>query len=354
MKLTWKRIQAHTRHVWKIARSGESVTGGHNVERAIVSIEHDGLIGLGEAAPTPYYGQTLDTVERTLGAVEQARGTAGDLLGDDPRDIDGIIDRLLERFDDQRAAVAAIDAALHDWWGRKEGQPVWRLLELDAATTPATSMTLSIDDLALMPQKVEEAKGFHILKMKIGTDKDVETLTRLRELAPTQTIRVDANCGWPAAEAEARCRAVEPFKLELIEQPFKEGELDAVRTLRQVANVPLVADEDSIRPRDVEKLAGVYDGINIKLSKCGGIREALRMVQLARANDLKIMLGCMVETSLGISAAAQLASLVDYVDLDGHLLLVDDPFCGLVLADGVVRPGDEAGLGVRPTGNLTV
>jgi L-alanine-DL-glutamate epimerase-like enolase superfamily enzyme len=344
MKLSWRRITAHTTYPFKIARSGSSVRGdGTEVERVVVRIEHDGVIGEGEAAPVPYYHQSIESVERTLADAEK-------LLGNDPADIDTIVDKLLENFDDQRASVAAIDAALHDWVGKRRGVPVWKLLGLDPARTPATSMTIGIDSLDLLPEKVAAAQKFGILKCKVGTDRDVETLTALRKLAPAKKIRVDANCGWlPEAIAE-RIKAVLPFNLELIEQPTVAGNYDAVRAGRRAANVPIVADEDSLTPADVPKLEGVYDGINIKLCKCGGIREARRMVDAARQRNMKIMLGCMVETSLGVAPAAHIASLVDYVDLDGHLLLRDDPYTGLRLDGDVVRPGEGPGLGVNLRG----
>jgi L-Ala-D/L-Glu epimerase len=341
MKLAWQRITAHTHYAWKIARSGSS-TQGKDVPRLVAALEHEGIVGYGEAAPTSYYGQGLDTVERTLAAAEM-------LLGDNPRDIDGIVDRLLAEFDDQRAAVSAIDSALYDWWGKAEGQPVWRLLGLDPGQSPPTSLSIGIDDLKFLPERVQAARDFKVLKLKVGTPHDEQILEIVRGQAPDQTVRVDANCGWTAADAAAKAEALSRFQLEFIEQPLPSGELDAVRALRDASPVPIVADEDSVRPSDVPRLAGVYDGINIKLSKCGGIREAQRMVMLAREHGLKVMLGCMVETSLGIAAAAQLASLVDYVDLDGHLLLADDPFTGLTLRDGVLFPGDAPGLGVEPT-----
>ncbi|MCP4594851.1 MAG: dipeptide epimerase [bacterium] len=342
MKLTWQRITAHTKYPFRIARAGSSVGGdGSTVERIIVSIAHGGTVGLGEAAPTPYYRQSLDSVEQTL-------AQAAPHLGDDPADVDAIIDRLLEHFDDQRATVAAIDMALHDWLGKSRQQPVWSILGLDPTQTPPTSMTIGLDSLELLERKVADAADFAILKIKVGTGRDVETLTALRSLAPHQRIRVDANCGWPPESIGERMREIARFGLELVEQPTSTGALEAVRAARAHARVPLVADEDSVRPADVPALAGVYDGVNIKLSKCGGLREALRMIDLAREHNLKIMLGCMVETSLGVAAAAQIASLADYVDLDGHLLLADDPFTGLGLRDGVVTPGDGPGLGVTP------
>lgn len=340
MKLSWKRIKAHTKHPFRIARPGSSVDAdGRSIERILVSVEHDGIIGLGEAVPVAYYKQSADSVEAALGQAQS-------LLGDDPANIDAIVDRLLETLDDHRAAVSAIDLALHDWLGKREGQPVWKLLGLNPNDTPATSMTLGIDRLDLLAEKVAQAAAFSILKIKVGTEHDGETLTTLRELAPYKQIRVDANCGWPPHDLRRHFAEMLAYDVELIEQPTLPGHLDALRACRNACCVPIVADEDSVRPGDVPALAGAYDGINIKLTKCGGIREARRMIDLARKHGMNVMLGCMVETSVGIAGAAQIASLCDYVDLDGHLLLADDPFCGLAFEKGVVRPSDAPGLGV--------
>ena len=293
MKLTWKRVSAHTKHPFRIAREGSSVAkDGKHVERVIVAIEHGGVVGLGEAAPTPHYNQSLDTVEATLQQV-------GDALGNDPAEINAIIDRLLDRFDDQRASVAAIDAALHDWLGKRRGQPVWDILGLDPSRTPPTSMTVGIDTPERMTAKVDEIQEFHIIKVKVGTERDVEIVRTIRAAASDRKIRVDANCGWAPSNAPARMREILPFDLELIEQPTTPGEFATVRELADLTDVPIIADEDSIRPADVKRLAGVYDGINIKLSKCGGIREAVRMIELARQNDMLVMLGCMVENLAG-------------------------------------------------------
>lgn len=340
MKLSWKRINARTKHAFRIARPGSSVDAdGRSIERILVSIEHDGVVGLGEAVPVAYYNQSAESVDAAL---HQAQP----LLGDDPSDIDAIVDRLLESLDDHRAAVSAIDLALHDWLGKREGKPVWKLLGLNPQDTPPTSMTLGIDRPDLLAEKVAQAAEFSILKIKVGTESDAETLTMLRGLAPDKRIRVDANCGWPPDDLSRHFAEMLAFDVELIEQPTQPGRLDALCACRDACTVPIVADEDSVRPGDVPALVGAYDGINVKLTKCGGIREARRMIDLARKNDMKVMLGCMVETSLGVAGAAQIASLCDYVDLDGHLLLADDPFRGLVLENGVVRPSDAPGLGV--------
>jgi L-alanine-DL-glutamate epimerase-like enolase superfamily enzyme len=209
-------------------------------------------------------------------------------------------------------------------------------------------MTIGIDRPEVLAENVAEASEFKVLKIKVGTDRDEETLRAVRQLVPHQRIRVDANCGWSPDDLPGRIEAIAAFDLELIEQPTRAGCLDAVRAARGASPVPLIADEDSITVDDVPKLEGIYDGINVKLSKCGGIREARRMIDEARRRKLEVMLGCMVETSIGVAAAAHIASLADYVDLDGHLLLADDPFCGLELRDGVVLPGNAPGLGVQP------
>lgn len=358
MQLTWKRIKCHTRYAWKIARAGSSAEG-NGVERTIVSFSHAGVTGQGEAAPTPYYNQSLDTVEATCAQVteelEQFASAfdawaedirTGATLDRDPDALNALVDLMITKFPDQRAAISAIDLAIHDWWGKVAQKPLWQILGIDRDATPLSSMSIGIDDLSLLPEKVKGAAAFKILKMKVGTEGDVATLTKLREIEPSKVLRVDANCGWTPENVIERVRQLEAFKLEFIEQPLPKNLYDHVKRLRSATDLPIVADEDSVDPGDVLRLDGIYDGINIKLSKCGGIREARRMISMARELGMKIMLGCMVETSLGISAGAQLSPLVDYVDLDGHLLLADDPYAGLVVQDGKVLVSDQSGLGV--------
>ena len=342
MRIEAERVTLHTKHPFRIARPGASVEG-RDLHRLIVKLEHHGIVGVGEAAPTPYYRQSVDSAHRCITMVGQTPG----LLGDDPMAVVPIVGRLLEAFDDQRAAVAAIDAALHDWIGKKLNIPVWRLLGLDASSTPHTSMTIGLDEPDVIARKIEEARDFAVLKIKVGTDRDVETLTLVRQLAPDRRLRLDANGVWTPDTAIERILVLARFDPELIEQPIAAGQLDALREIHSKSPVPIFVDEDCVRPRDVPPLAGCVTGVNIKLAKCGGIREALRMIELARTFDLKVMLGCMVESSVGISAAAQLASLADLVDLDGHLLLEDDPFEAVALDGDRVIPFNRPGLGIR-------
>ena len=336
MKLTWHRRSLKLSHPFKIARRLDSST---DKEVLLIQIEHEGQVGWGEAAPISYYHQTLDSAEAAL-------EKATPLLGSDPFGFEAIHEQLWDHISDQSATIAAIDGALHDLCGKLLKIPVWRWLGVNRKKLPITSFTIGIDDLDVMAQKVREAAQYPILKVKIGTAKDGDILTTIRREAPDKILRVDANCGWTSENVLAQCRQVAKFKVELIEQPTPAGEHSALPAVRAEHIAPLIADESCVSVGDVLKCAGAFDGVNIKLSKCGGIRPALQMIHTARSAGLKIMLGCMVETSVGIAAAAQVAPLVDYVDLDGHLLLADDPFEGIGGAGGRLTLNDRPGLGV--------
>jgi len=338
VKLTWHRRQLHLRHPFNIARVNRSAETRKEV--LLVRIEHESRVGWGEAAPIQYYHQSLDSAEAAL-------ARAAGLLGTSPFRLEEIHERLWKEIPDQSAAIAAVDGALHDLIGKLLGIPVWRMFGLSPERVPLTSFTIGIDDMDTIARKGREAEEYPILKIKVGTPDDETLLRTVRAAAPDKVLRVDANCGWTPENAIDRMRMVAGFRVEFIEQPIPAGNLEAVAVLRNASVAPLFADEDSVGEADVVRCAGKYDGINIKLSKCGGIRPALRMIHAARALGLKIMLGCMVETSVGIAAAAQFAPLVDYVDLDGHLLLADDPFEGIGGARGILTLNDDPGLGIR-------
>ncbi len=342
MRISGARLTVHAQYPFRIARRGASVIG-RDVHRVIVRVEHDGLCGYGEAAPTPYYEQSPDSVMATIKRVADDAVIAER----DPFAIGPVVRRLTETCDDQRATVAAIDAAMHDWVGRRLGVPVWQLLGLDAADTPPTSMTIGLDEPGVIERKVIEAADFGALKIKVGVDSDERTLDIVRRLAPDKVLRLDANASWSPEIALDRINALARFAPELIEQPIPAGNHDALREIHRSSAVPIYADEDCVRPEDIPALAGCVSGVNVKLSKCGGIREALRAIELARSFDLRVMIGCMAETSLGVSAGVQLASLADVIDLDGHLLLEDDPFDALALDVDRVLPSDRPGLGAE-------
>jgi L-alanine-DL-glutamate epimerase-like enolase superfamily enzyme len=300
-----------------------------------VELEHDGVRGFGEAAPIERYDESA---ESALAYVEEH----AELLGDDPFALDEIFDRLPPR---EQAARAALDAALHDLCGKLTDQPVWRLLGLRRAGPP-TSWTIWLGDPDDMARRAERVRGrFRRLKLKLGAGDglDVERVRAVRGVTDVP-LQVDVNEGWDEAEALESLPHLAALGVEYCEQPLRAG---AAAVLKGRSAIPVYLDEDCHTLADIAACAERADGINIKLAKSGGIREAVRMVHAARALGLGVMLGCMVESGLGISAAAQIASLCDHVDLDGNLLLEEDPCPGVELVDGVQLPPTQPGLGVE-------
>ncbi len=336
MRLTWTRQTLRPRH-----RFATSQGGVDQKQTLVVSLEHEGLIGRGEAAPSKLYGQTLESSEAAF-------ETAAALLGDDPFAIDEIVSRLIDAIDGQRAALSAIDAALHDWVGRRIGLPVWRLLGLPRPVV-RTTFTLGVATPEQTRAKLDEAlqAGFDALKVKVGTGHDLETLSLIRERFAGPLL-LDANAAWTPDEARRALPALAEFGPALIEQPLRREFERGMPALRGLVPAPFFADESCERPRDVPRLAGLFDGVNIKLTKCGGIREALRAMTLARALGMRVMLGCFVSSSLAIAPALAIASSADWADLDGALLLADDPFEGISCSAARLTASDAPGLGVTP------
>ena len=231
--------------------------------------------------------------------------------------------------------------------GKRVGQPVWRLLGL-SPTSPPTSYTIGIDSLPGTIDRTRRAEGYQVLKVKVGGPDDLARLEAVREISDAR-IRIDGNEGWTLETARELMPRLLELEVEFVEQPFPVGDLDSYAALRELPDrIPVILDESVKDLADVARAAGHADGVNIKLAKSGGIREALRMIHAARALDLQVMIGCMIESELGIAQAAQIASLVDYVDLDGHLLISNHPFSGLGFRDGGVVGSAEPGLGVSP------
>jgi L-alanine-DL-glutamate epimerase-like enolase superfamily enzyme len=238
--------------------------------------------------------------------------------------------------------------AWYDLLGKRLGAPVYELLGLDPADTPRTSFTIGIDTPQTMAQKAAEAQQYPVLKVKVGTPNDRANLEAIRRERPNAVIRVDANEGWTPKEAVRRIAELAEFELEFVEQPVPASDLEGLGYVRSSVSLPVIADEACIVPADVPRVAPYVDGINIKLMKCGGIYPALQMIHLARAHHLQVMMGCMIESSVAITAAAQLAPLLDYADLDGNLLIDDDPFQGVTVRDGRLVLPQRPGLGVIP------
>jgi L-Ala-D/L-Glu epimerase len=336
MQLSWRRQTLRPRH--RFATSGWGVDEKQTI---LLELEHAGVCGRGEIIPSTLYGQTLETAEATLAALP-AR------LGDDPFAIEPILARARAAHDDQRATIDGLDAALHDWVGRRLGVPVWRLLGLAPPQT-RTTFTIGVADPALTRTKVQEAlaAGFDALKVKVGVADDHETLTYIRSQF-AGPLYLDANGAWTPEQARREIPRLAPYRPTLIEQPVARAEWQAMAELRALNVAPIFADESCERPADVVRLHGYVDGINIKFNKCGGLREALRMVTLARGLGMQVMLGCFVCSSLGIAPALTIAPLVDHADLDGALLLAEDPFAGITRTGGVIELSDRPGLGVWP------
>lgn len=341
MKLDFQTLDLRTKHVFKIAREMAPAPRQSVVVRIT---DADGVEGWGEAAATPYYGETVETVGALLPRLAQVMEDAAQ---GDPFALERIDAALAHAVGRNPAARVAISTALHDLVGKKLGMPVWKLWGLDPYAAPVSSFTIGIDEVEVMRDKVREAAGYSILKIKVGTPRDEEILRMIRDEAPEKTIRVDANTGWTAKEAIRRIPMLEEFGVEFVEQPLPGKDLEGLRLVRKHSRLPIIADESCETASDVAKLAGVVDGVNIKLAKCGSLREAVRIVHAARAHGMSVMLGCMIESTVGIAAAIQLTPLVDYVDLDGAALLETDPFTGPGLdADGRLRFNTEPGIGV--------
>ncbi|MCF6158273.1 MAG: dipeptide epimerase [wastewater metagenome] len=335
MKLSFHPIALHLKHTFRIAREIRDVQN-----TVIIQLnDEDGICGYGEAAPTTFFGEDSNSVMETFGRA------AGLLENADPFQIEDITARLAYTFPQDTAARAAIDMALHDLVARKLKIPLYKLFGLNQHDTRVTSFTIGIDTIEKMCEKVEEAKDFPVLKIKAGTRNDIEILEELRKITKA-VFRVDANTGWTVNEAIEKLHIMEELGVELVEQPFPAGDIESLRKIRGQVKIPVFADEDVKISADIPGLLGVVDGINIKLMKCGGIREAVRMIHTARVHGLKIMIGCNIESSLSVTAAAHIMSLVDYVDLDGHLLITNDPYAGVMVNKGRLLLPEGNGLGV--------
>lgn len=344
LSITSTFVPVRTARPFVIARGGASEYPTVTVR---VRDARDGAEGWGEAAPSRFYGETPESVAGALPRLEQA------LAGCDPWHLDDAEQRMRRALRWNGAARTAVSVALHDLAARRLGVPLYRLLGLDPARAPVSSYTVGIagDDEELRA-RVEGAAEYPILKVKLGypagPGRDAAAVRRVRELAPDKVLRVDANAAWAAKTAVRMSAALAELGVEFVEQPVPAGDVDGLREVRARGALPVVADESCVDAADVARLAraGAVDGVNLKLAKCGGLREALAIVATARAHGLLVMCGCMIETSLGITAAAHLAPLLDAADLDGAALLADDPYAGATIAGGVVRLPERPGLGV--------
>jgi L-alanine-DL-glutamate epimerase-like enolase superfamily enzyme len=328
-------LELRTKHPFVIARGGQS-------DQRTVWVrltDAEGVEGWGEAAPSKFYGETPESV---LTALEVYRN----VLPEDPFNLEDSEQRWELTLRGNASTRAALSTALHDLVGKRLGIPVYRLWGLDPCQAPRSTFTIGLDTPERIKVKVREAEQYPILKVKLGTDRDIEILTAIRE-ATDKEVRVDANCGWTVNQTLRMLPILDEFGVTVLEQPLVPHDLDGLARISARAEIPVIADESCLTAVDIPPLVGKVDGINIKLAKCGGLREALRMIAIARAHGLMVMVGCMIETSLGITAAAHFTPLVDIVDLDGAALLADDPFTGARIDGGQVTLPNGPGLGVR-------
>lgn len=335
LRLSFEPYELQLRHTFTVSSYSRKTTPDVQVK-----LEYEGFTGYGEASMPPYLGQSVETVCAFLGKVDLAQFN-------DPFQLENILAYVDSLSPGDSAAKAAIDIALHDLVGKLLGQPWWRLWGLDPARTPDTTFTIGIDTPDVVRQKTREcADRFNILKVKVGLDNDKEMISTIREVTDLP-LAVDANQGWKDREqALDEIHWLKENGVVMVEQPMAKERLDDNAWITERSPLPIFADEAIQRLTDIPSIKGAYHGINIKLMKCTGMREAWKMLNYARAEGMKVMVGCMTETSCAVSAAAQLSPAVDFADLDGNLLITNDLYTGMEVVNGKITLSDRPGIGV--------
>lgn len=344
IELATTAYQLPLKHVFTIARGSTTIR-----DTLIVSLSAGGQTGYGEATANSYYNATIPELTADIEAVAP-------LVADfDTAEPDALIQRLIPRLAEELGeksfALCALDLAAHDLWGKLRGEPLWKLWGLDPADAPTSNYTIGIDSIPKMVEKAQEVADWPLLKIKLGTDEDLDIVRELRKHTDA-TFRVDANCGWTAEQTIAFAPELKELGVEFIEQPLPADDREGSRRVCEQSDLPVIADESCVAESDVARCEGHFHGINIKLTKCGGLAPARRMVAEARRLGLKVMAGCMTESTVGISALGQLAPMLDYVDMDGAALLAEDIADGVRVVAGKARYPDRAGSGVELLANL--
>jgi len=338
VELRWDVHTIHLRHPFILSDS--HITQRNTV---IVRVTSDGIDGLGEAAPSTYFGESCDSVLSVFEDVSKWLRHSGRT-----EPLQAIDNHLAHRHPAAPSARSGIIMAIADWKARSLDIPVWKLLELDTPPSRPTSFTIGIDEPEKLRTKLAEASNFSVLKIKMGRGaQDYEILQTVRAMTD-KPLRIDANEGWTFDEAVRKLDWLKSHNIEMVEQPLAKEDVAQMALVRTKSTLPLFGDENIRGFSDLDQWGNVFDGVNIKLDKCGGLLEAVRMMKKAKSIGLLTMLGCMVQTSVGIAAAAQLSALADYVDLDGHLLITDDPYRGLEVDGGNIVVPERPGLGLLP------
>jgi L-alanine-DL-glutamate epimerase-like enolase superfamily enzyme len=342
LKLTYRPYELQLRHVFTVATNSRTTT-----PVVLTTLEYDGVRGFGEASMPPYLGESHESVLNFLSKVNMEQFRDPFLMEDILAYVDGIMPG-------NHAAKASLDIALHDLTGKLLGQPWFRLWGLDPQKTPVTSFTIGIDTADVVKEKTIEAAGFRLLKIKMGRDNDKEMIDTVRSVTDVPVF-VDVNQGWKDRNYALEMASYLSERGALfIEQPMPKEQVDDIAWLTERSPLPILADEALQTVEDLLPMKGVYSGINIKLMKCGGMQAAYKMITMARQMGMKILIGCMTETSCAVSAAAQLSPLVDWADLDGNLLISNDIYDGMTVVDGKITLPDRPGIGIieKKSGNL--
>ncbi len=335
-KLETEVIRLKLRHTWTTTMSSSEYRDTLHVRYV-----RDGITGYGEGAPIVRYH------EDALGGQKALESIRGLMTSADPWEFDKLMSQVFRQLEGQFAAKAALDIALMDWIGKRLNVPLYRYFGLDPQDAPITTFSIGMDDPETTRQKIEEADAFPVLKIKVGVGNDEATIAAVRAVTQ-KPIRVDANEGWTnKEEAVRKINWLESQGVQFVEQPMPAAMLEETRWVRERVHVPLIADEACLSASAIPKLTEAFDGVNIKVDKAGGILQAYRMIQMAKVLGMKTMLGCMVSSSCSVTAAAHLSPLVDYADLDGNLLISNDPYSGVRVEKGKLILPDQPGLGLK-------
>jgi L-Ala-D/L-Glu epimerase len=335
MKLSFRPYTLQLKHAFNLSNSSRTTT-----PVMLTSIEYDGKTGYGEASMPPYLGENHETAAKFLSAVDLSRF-------DDPFLLEDILDYTENLMPGNHAAKASVDIALHDLTGKITGQPLYKLLGLNPQKTPDTSFTIGLDSPDIVRQKVAEASPYKVLKVKLGRDNDREMIEVIRSCTD-KPLSADVNQGWKNRDYALRMALwLKERGVIFLEQPMPKEQVEDIAWLKQNSPLAIVGDEGIQNLEDLLKFRDVYSGVNVKLMKCGGIRAAYNMMKTARVLGMKVMIGCMTETSCAVTAAAQLSPLADWCDLDGNLLISNDPYDGIKIVDGKVTIPSRPGIGIR-------
>ena len=334
MEVFFKKYGLKLKHEFRIAREKEIICNN-----LFLKINMDGLTGYGEAAPTEYYNEDIETIYKLAESISEI--SEPDLENPYP-----FFEGLKEIYPNFPSLRAALEMAVYDIIGKFKKKPVHELFGLNPSHTPVTSFTIGIDKPDIIKMKLKEAEEYPVLKIKMGSEYDYEIIKILKNIKDKK-IRIDANEGWSREEAVKKMESLKEIGVEFVEQPLKKEDIEGIKWLKDRVDLKIFSDENVKILQDINNIKDIYDGINIKLMKCGGLSEAVKMIITAKSYNLEVMLGCMIESSAAITAAAHISPCVDFADLDGNLLISNDPFTGVSVKDGKLILPEKSGLGVE-------